>query len=100
MLRSLSFLGIFFQYGALVTTDISLRGIELLGKDLTIRGYQLFEVTQDEERINSAKAFITDGLEKGDLRPIVGKVLKFNQIVAAHRYMESNSQVGKIVVEL
>ncbi|WP_349675088.1 zinc-binding dehydrogenase [Pseudomonas syringae] len=29
----------------------------------------------------------------------MGKVFKFNQIVAAHRYMESNRQVGKIVVE-
>ncbi|WP_280319336.1 zinc-binding dehydrogenase [Pseudomonas syringae] len=26
-------------------------------------------------------------------------MFKFNQIVAAHRYMESNRQVGKIVVE-
>lgn len=100
ILRSLSFLGVFFQYGALETTDISVPVMELLGKDLTIRGYQLFEVTQDEERLNKAKAFVTDGLEKGDLRPIVGKVFKFDEIVEAHRYMESNSQVGKIVVEI
>ncbi len=100
ILRSLSFLGIFFQYGALETTDISVPVMELLGKDLTIRGYQLFEVTQDEARLNRAKAFITEGLENGSLRPIVGKVFKFDEIVEAHRYMESNSQVGKIVVEL
>lgn len=100
ILRSLSFLGIFFQYGALETTDISVPVMELLGKDLTIRGYQLFEVTQDEVRLNRAKAFITEGLENGSLRPIVGKVFKFDEMVEAHRYMESNSQVGKIVVEL
>lgn len=100
VLRSLSFLGIFFQYGALETSDISVPVMELLGKDLTIRGYQLFEVTQDEARLNKAKAFITAGLEKGTLRPIIGKVFKFNEIVEAHRYMESNSQVGKIVIEI
>jgi len=100
ILRSLSFLGIFFQYGALETADISVPVMELLGKDLTIRGYQLFEVTQDEARLNRAKVFITEGLENGSLRPIVGKVFKFEEIVEAHRYMESNSQVGKIVVEL
>lgn len=100
ILRSLSFLGIFFQYGALETADISVPVMELLGKDLTIRGYQLFEITQDEARLDKAKAFITNGLENGSLRPIVGKVFKFEEIVEAHRYMESNSQVGKIVVEL
>ena len=100
ILRSLSFLGIFFQYGALETADISVPVMELLGKDLTIRGYQLFEITQDEARLDKAKAFITDGLENGSLRPIVGKVFQFEEIVEAHRYMESNSQVGKIVVEL
>lgn len=100
ILRSLSFLGIFFQYGALETSDISVPVMELLGKDLTIRGYQLFEITQDEARLNRAKAFITEGLENGSLRPIVGKVFKFDEIVEAHRYMESNSQVGKIVVEI
>lgn len=100
ILRSLSFLGIFFQYGALETSDISVPVMELLGKDLTIRGYQLFEVTQNESRLNRAKAFITEGLENGSLRPIVDKVFKLDEIVEAHHYMESNSQVGKIVVEL
>ncbi|ELQ10430.1 MULTISPECIES: zinc-binding dehydrogenase [Pseudomonas] len=27
-------------------------------------------------------------------------MFKFDEIVEAHRYMESNSQVGKIVVEI
>lgn len=34
-----------------------------------IRGYQLFEVTQDEESINRAKDFITDGLDKASCGP-------------------------------
>lgn len=50
--------------------------------------------------MNRAKAFITEGLENGSLRPIVDKVFKLDEIVEAHHYMESNSQVGKIVVEL
>jgi len=49
ILHSLSPLGIFFQYGALDTSEMRIPVMEVLGKNLTIRGYQLFEVTQDAE---------------------------------------------------
>ncbi|MBA1291141.1 zinc-dependent alcohol dehydrogenase family protein [Pseudomonas japonica] len=100
MLRALSYLGIFFQYGALDTTDLSIPVMEVLGKDLTIRGYQLFEITQDPERLKSAKAFISKGLESGALRPLIARTFSFDQIVEAHEYMESNAQIGKIVVQI
>jgi len=100
ILRALSYLGIFFQYGALETADLSVPVMELLGKDLTIRGYQLFEITQDPERLNRAKAFITKGLESGALQPVVSKTFPFSQMVEAHQYMESNAQIGKIVIEM
>jgi NADPH:quinone reductase-like Zn-dependent oxidoreductase len=100
ILRTLSYLGIFFQYGALDTGDMTVPVMEVLGKNLTIRGYQLFEVTQDTERLERAKAFIARGLESGALQPLIAKVFAFNEIVEAHQYMESNTQIGKIVVEL
>ncbi|WP_369074118.1 zinc-binding dehydrogenase, partial [Pseudomonas amygdali] len=65
ILRSLSFLGIFFQYGALDTGNLSVPVMELLGKDLTIRGYQLFEITEDPARLAGAKEFISKGLQSG-----------------------------------
>ncbi|TWR89832.1 zinc-binding dehydrogenase [Pseudomonas saxonica] len=88
------------QYGALETTDLSVPVMELLGKDLTIRGYQLFEITQDPERLNRAKDFITKGLEGGALQPIISKTFPLSEMVEAHQYMESNAQIGKIVIEL
>ncbi|CAG8867621.1 2-haloacrylate reductase [Pseudomonas fluorescens] len=100
ILRALSYLGIFFQYGALETADLSVPVMELLGKDLTIRGYQLFEITQDAERLNRAKEFITKGLESGALQPVVSKTFPFGKMVEAHQYMESNAQIGKIVIEI
>ena len=100
ILRALSYLGIFFQYGALETADLSVPVMELLGKDLTIRGYQLFEITQDPERLNRAKDFITKGLESGALQPVISKTFPLSEIVEAHQYMESNAQIGKIVIEL
>lgn len=72
--------------------------MSLLGKDLTIRGYQLFEITKDSARLEQAKRFVVDGLASGALKPVIAKTFKLNEIVEAHRFMESNAQVGKIVV--
>lgn len=91
-------LGIIFQYGALSPEPTPLPLFELLAKLLTIRGYVLFEVTGDPARLNAGKRFVVDGLAEGALKPIVAKTFPLDDIVAAHRYLESNEQVGKIVV--
>jgi len=90
--------GILFLYGALSTEPTPLPLMDVLGKSLTIRGYVLFEITGDPLRLERAKKFIVDGLSAGKLKPVVAKTFPIEQIVEAHRYMESNQQVGKIVV--
>ncbi|CAN7759610.1 zinc-dependent alcohol dehydrogenase family protein [Caballeronia sp. LjRoot31] len=100
LLRALSRQGIFFQYGALDTRDISVPVMDLLGKHLTLRGYELFEITGDPQKLERAKEFITRGLSVGALRPNIDRIFAFEEIAEAHRYMESGSQVGKIVVTL
>jgi NADPH:quinone reductase-like Zn-dependent oxidoreductase len=98
ILQSLAELGIFFQYGALDTAPLTVPVMQLLGKNLTIRGYQLFEITKNPERLEKAKQFIISGLARGQLKPIIAKVFSLDQIVEAHRFMERNEQIGKIVV--
>jgi len=98
ILEALSFLGIFFQYGALDMSNVPVPVLALLGKDLTIRGYQLFEITKDIERLEQAKRFVVDGLASGALKPVIAKTFRLDEIVDAYRFMESNTQVGKIVV--
>jgi NADPH:quinone reductase-like Zn-dependent oxidoreductase len=90
--------GILFLYGALSPEPTPLPLMDVLGKSLTIRGYVLFEITGDPRRLKRAKKFIVDGLSAGKLKPVVAKTFPIEQIVEAHRYMESNQQVGKIVV--
>ena len=70
----------------------------MLGKSLTVRGYLLFEITGDPQRLEQAKKFIVDGLSAGHLKPVIAKTFPLEQIVEAHRYLESNEQIGKIVV--
>jgi NADPH:quinone reductase-like Zn-dependent oxidoreductase len=91
-------LGILFQYGALSTEPTPLPLMDVLGKSLTIRGYILFEVTSDPARLERGKQFVIDGLAAGKLKPVIAKSFPLAEIVAAHRYLESNQQIGKIVV--
>ena len=90
--------GIIFLYGALSTEPTPLPLLPVLGKRLTIRGYVLFELTTDAARLERGKRFILNGLEQGKLKPVIARTFTLDQIVEAHRYMESNQQIGKIIV--
>jgi NADPH:quinone reductase-like Zn-dependent oxidoreductase len=90
--------GTFFIYGALSTEPSPLPLFDLLIKDLTIRGYKLIEVTTDPARLERGKQFVNEGLAEGSLKPIIARTFPLEQIVEAHRFLESNQQVGKIVV--
>lgn len=90
--------GIFFQYGALDAEDIPVPVMDVLGKHLTLRGYELFEITGNPEKLEQAKAFVNAGLASGKLRPVIDRAFAFEDIAKAHRHMEANAQVGKIVV--
>ncbi|MEQ1717967.1 MAG: zinc-dependent alcohol dehydrogenase family protein [Hyphomicrobium sp.] len=90
--------GILFIYGLLSLAPTPFPLFPALQKALSVRGYTLFEIMQDTVRRDAAIGFITRGLESGDLKPVIAKVFKLEEIVAAHRYLESNQQFGKIVV--
>ncbi len=91
-------LGLLLLYGALSPEPTPLPLFGILGQWLTIRGYVVTEITTDPQRLERAKRFILDGLADGRLRPIIAKTFPLEEIVEAHRYLESNQQFGKIVV--
>lgn len=90
--------GMFFQYGALDSRDMVVPVFDILGKHLTLRGYELFEITTNPEKMARAKQFVTEGLRSGKLKPVIDKTFPLEDIADAQRYMESNGQVGKIIV--
>jgi NADPH:quinone reductase-like Zn-dependent oxidoreductase len=90
--------GILFQYGALSPEPTPLPLFLMIGKSLTIRGYLLFEITTNPSRLERGKKFVFDGLSSGRLKPVIAKTFPLADIVDAHRYLESNQQIGKIVV--
>jgi NADPH:quinone reductase-like Zn-dependent oxidoreductase len=91
-------LGILFLYGALSPEPTPLPLFDVLGKWITIRGYVLMEITTDPARLGRAKQFVNDGLASGSLRPLVARTFPLDRIVEAHRFLESNQQIGKIIV--
>jgi NADPH:quinone reductase len=91
-------LGILFLYGALSPEPTPLPLFDVLGKWITIRGYVLMEITSDPARLERGKRFVNEGLAEGSLKPIIARTFPLEEIVEAHRYLESNQQIGKIVV--
>ena len=88
----------FFQYVALDSLNIIVPVFDILVTHLTLRGYELFEITTDPEKMARAKTFVTEGLRSGKLKPVIDKTFPLEEIADAQRYMEANGQVGKIVV--
>ena len=92
--------GVLIEYGGLSVEPTPFPIGNVLGKGLTLRGYLMHEISGDPLRLEPAKTFILNGLASGALRPIIAKTFRFEEIVKAHRYLESNEQFGKIVVTL
>jgi NADPH:quinone reductase-like Zn-dependent oxidoreductase len=91
-------LGIIFAYGALSDQPTPFPLGTVLGKGLTVRGYTLMEITQVPEKLAVAKKYVYDRLADGSLRPRIARTFPFAQAVDAYRYLESNAQIGKIVL--
>jgi len=54
----------------------------------------------DDSRIQQAVAFISDGLERQLLSPTIDAVFGLTNIRDAYTHLESNGQVGKVVVSV
>lgn len=92
--------GLLINYGGQSPEATPFPLFNVLSRSLTLRGYLVHEITGDPERLAAAKAFVLDGLSDGSLKPIIARTFPFEEIVEAHRYLESNEQLGKVVVTL
>jgi NADPH:quinone reductase-like Zn-dependent oxidoreductase len=93
---------IIFEYGMLADEPTPYPLSDALSKNLTIKGYSLFEVVSNPDEFPDeflkAKQFVFKHLANGSFKPIISRTFRLAEIVEAHRYMESNAQIGKIVV--
>jgi NADPH:quinone reductase-like Zn-dependent oxidoreductase len=89
--------GIIFEYGALSLAATPFPR-SALGNSLSLRGYILMEITTNPELLKVATKYVFDRLADGRFVPKIAKTFAFAQTVDAYRYLESNQQVGKVVI--
>ena len=90
--------GTIFVYGMLSGTPTPFP-MAAFGRTIGVFGYTFGELrgTPDWETM---KKYIYDHLADGSFKPVIAKTFPFDQTVDAYKYLESNQQIGKVVITL
>lgn len=92
--------GIIILYGVLSEQPTSIPLFTAFRKALTFRAYTLHEFTDRPEVLDGAKKYVSDRLADGRFTPKIAKTFPFEQTVEAYRFLESNQQIGKVVISI
>jgi len=86
--------------GGAVAEKVNLSPI--MAKRLTVTGSTMRPRTADEKRAirDDLLAQVWPLLDEGKVAPVIHSVLPFDQVVEAHKLMETSSHIGKIVLKL
>jgi len=90
--------GVLFIYGGLSGQPTPHPHWPAALKNLSIRGWVASTIWNFPDRFARAQELILRGLAEGRLKPVIAQTFGLEDIVDAHRYLESNEQVVKIVV--
>ena len=92
--------GIIVEYGRLSGQPAPFPLTPVLGKGLTLRGYTMSEVVRHAPTAAEAKKYICERLADGRFVPKIARTFPLAQTVDAYRYVESNQQVGRVVITI
>lgn len=90
--------GVLFIYGSLSGQPTPYPHWSAAFKNLSLHGWVASTIWNRPHRFARGEALIRQGLKEGRLKPVIDRIFKLDEIVEAHRYLESNQQIGKIVV--
>ena len=90
--------GSIFLYGMLSGTPTAFP-LTAFGRRIGMFGYTFLEL-RDTPDWEVMKRYIFDHLSDGSFRPTVARVFPFSESARAYEFLESNQQVGKVVVAL
>ena len=104
--ETVSWGGQIILYGALGGTETPYPLWTAFARNFSLRTYMVYNycglpnlgLPRNEEAFARAVRFIQENLAASRLKPIIAKTFPLSEIREAHRYMESNQQLGKIVV--
>jgi len=100
LIKSLGIGGKVVLYGMLDSRPMELTPMTLMTKQITIYSHMIFFAMEDPALRREGVEYVTRGIISGAFKPKIARVFKFKEIVSAHKYMQSNQQIGKIVVTL
>lgn len=93
--------GILFIYGGLSEQPTPYPHWPCAFKGLSMRGWVASEIWNHPHRYKAAQETILAGLAGGYLLPVIAKTFHgLEEIRTANEYLESNQQIGKVVVTL
>lgn len=92
--------GTLIEYGALSLQSTPFPFFNALRKGLTMRAFMQEQVTSKPEAFGPGRQYIFDRLADGRFRPVIAKTFPFAEAVQAYQYLESNAQVGKVVITI
>jgi NADPH:quinone reductase-like Zn-dependent oxidoreductase len=90
----------FFAYGMLGAEVGAYPTFQVVMKMLTIKGYNMMDLLLDPAKSAAAITFIQQGLQAGVLQLVVGHSFPLAAVAEAHRFMEANGHVGKVVLSV
>jgi NADPH:quinone reductase-like Zn-dependent oxidoreductase len=91
---------ILIEYGSLSLQPTPFPLIVAMHKQLTMRAYTLHEINADPDLSRSGREYVFDRVADGRFTPRIDKVFPFADTVKAYQYLESNQQIGKVVITL
>lgn len=89
--------GTLYLYGML-SGEPPVYPMSSFGRGISLTSYTLHQMTGVPERLETMKKYIFDRLADGRFKPEVAKTFSLADVVKAYEYLESNQQVGKVVV--
>ena len=92
--------GVLFIYGGLSMQPTPFPLMQSFRTGLSVRAYSAREITTKPERLATAKKYVFDRLADGRFVPKIAKTFTYKDTVEAYRYLESNQQVGKVVIRV
>jgi NADPH:quinone reductase-like Zn-dependent oxidoreductase len=90
--------GVLFIFGGLSKLATPFPTVTSMRKGMSMRGYSMREFRDNALVLAAAKAFIGSRLEDGSFTPTIARTFPLEHASDAYRYLESNAQVGKVVI--
>jgi len=72
--------------------------LSLFNSNKGVFGLNLAHLFHEREKIGNWMNTLLHGVEEGWVRPYVGKTFQFSEVAQAHAYIESRSNIGKVIL--